>query len=61
MSYELEDILKRLLTPLAGGRAERIDGILELGPKKFSFKAYCLQSRARGNPVDLIRIDLKGE
>ena len=59
--YEIEDMVKKLLTPMSNGRATRIDGELDIGPRKFTFKAYCLQSRAKGHPSDLIRIDLKGE
>lgn len=58
---KIEDIVKRLLTPLSDGITTRIDGELDIGPRKYTFKAYCLQSRAKGHPVDLIRIDVKGE
>jgi hypothetical protein len=57
----IEDLVKKLLSPVPEGMINRVDGELDLGPRKCTFKAYVLLSRARGNPVDLIRIDIKGE
>lgn len=57
----LSTIVGYLLSPLAGARKNRVDAEFKIGEILFTFKAYLLQSKERGNPVDMIRIDVKGE
>ena len=59
--FTLESLIGYLLSPLAGARKHRLDGAFDIGKREFTFKAYLMNSKEKGHPVDMIRIDVKGE